>query len=574
MISIFKKYTFLPRELFPLDSKYKTTVIAVSLLQVIKSAIDISLPFIMSHVLYKLVSGATDGSLGYELGGFLLLALVRALCVVCKSLLQARFQMRVLVSLRNQICRSLLLLTSGNNRSVGGMIASLSSDLQVLGDFLWFTVWESGGEALFLISSGIALFITSPALAISACLPIPVILLINIKLFPRFERAFINFQATSSDMGDQFQELLEGRDITNTFQCHEKVRARFDKRNIALSETALSLNRLAAIYSPFYEWIGSLSMGLLLLTGSYFIGKNIVQGKDVITFILYLSFFYRPLFASGKLVDQWQKSFLSFRRLNQLRLNDSVDKSPSPQKHLCVVANSSSGITLRSVSFSYRSDTPLFRDLNVSFKKDKITGIIGYNGAGKSTLVKIIAGVLSPESGYITIHDALNRTHIAYLPQEPFLFSGSILENLQITSPNLTEKDYLYFAEILGIKERILSLPQGFHTQVGSRGSSLSGGQRQSISLLRFACKIDESALCILDEPTTYIDLETEKALSQSLLKLCKNKTTIIVSHRPETLISCDEIIALNDGILHLTEKTAMHPLVTGNFNFPEGPRA
>ncbi|MDF2963370.1 MAG: transporter permease, partial [Paenibacillus sp.] len=254
------------------------------------------------------------------------------------------------------------------------------------------------------------------------------------------------------------------------------------------------------------------------------------------------------------LASQWagfQRSVTAVERiLNVLQLPvEAADLStylPSgPIKH---------SIQFRNVTFSYDGHTNLFDHFNLHIPAGKVVAIVGASGAGKTTLFNLLQGFYKPQSGTIVVDDTTTealplsrlRSYFAYVPQETFLFDGTVMENLLVSRPGITVTEIVKAATIANIHPFIQSLPDGYDTEIGERGVRLSGGQKQRIAIARAILK--DAPILLLDEATSALDGETEYQVKEALDRLMKNRTTLIIAHRLSTVQNADRIIVLDKG--------------------------
>lgn len=511
--------------------------------------LDLSIPLLVRDILLSVSSLERSFfyspylSIAILIGTHCLKAAVTSL----KSIQTNRFQVRILGRIREKIAHHLAYTSSKDRQAAGPLVSSLSTDLFCIESFLSATLWESGIQILYFVFSGLILFSIHPQLAIWAFLPIPIAIALNFYFLPKFRRSIQEHHQELKGIGSHFQELIEGYSVITSCQIQNEVLKRFDKKDQEVQKVSELMGKWTAFYSPLYEWIGGCSLALLLLGGEFLIEHRRIELSVLFSFLVFLGYFYRPVFSSSRLFESWQKTGSALERLSiyLTPLSASSPKEEAIQIHPHPI------IEVDQVTFRYATHIkPVFERLNFLFEAGKITGIVGNNGAGKSTLLKLCVGLLTPESGrvYYGSSTQIPRNAVAYLPQEPFLFQTSILSNILLTCPSSNEKEVFEMAKILGIHESLLACPQGYQTEVGMRGTEVSGGQRQKVSILRFALRAKTATYCFLDEPTSYIDLETEKALIEVMFSICHGKTTAIVSHRPSTLKLCDRVIIINEG--------------------------
>ena len=558
MSLFFKKNSF-SRNLYTLIQVNTRSLSSLSIIVILSLLVllcDLATPLLIRDIILSISSlPGTFFSSSYLAIGFLIgNHCLRALITAYKSITTNRFQTRVLGQLRETIAKHWV--SSSTNQipcEAGSWISSLSSDLFCLESFLSSTLWETLIQTLFFCISGFILFQTHPSLAIWAFIPIPMAVFLNSYFLPKFKSSIRDHHETLKLIGARFQELIEGQPIIRTFQAQDSLLKRFKQDNHAVSKKSEVLGLWTGIYSPLYEWIGGCSLAFLLLGGKWLLERKQISLEALFSFLVFLGYFYRPVFSSGRLFESWQKTQSALDRLSfYFKETSQIHFLPSLQ------SATPKSIEVKQMTFGYKENVaPLFKDLSLKLEAGQVTGVIGHNGAGKSTLLKLLAGLIQPHSGEITFgrKDSISASQIAYLPQEPFLFQTTLLENILLTCPEASPSEVFDMAKFLGVHESLLACPQGYSTPAGIRGTEISGGQRQRLSILRFALRAKTAAYCFLDEPSSYIDFETEKALVEILLSICKGKTTVVVTHRPSTLPLCDHLIFVDQGQVMTLER-------------------
>ena len=307
----------------------------------------------------------------------------------------------------------------------------------------------------------------------------------------------------------------------------------------ALSQTSQVLQKISQL---LVLWVGA----SMVLAGDLTLGQ-------LIAFRIISGYVTQPLLRLSTIWQSIQELRVSFERLADVidtpQESNDLDKGKVPLPPL------EGDVSFEDLSFSFsKSTAPVLKDISLNIKAGTFVGIVGQSGSGKSTLVKLLPRLYSPDQGRILIDgydiDKVElyslRRQIGIVPQDPLLFSGSISENIALTQPDADNDEIIMAAKLAVAHDFIMTLPSGYSTPVGERGSSLSGGQRQRIALARAILK--DAPILILDEATASVDNETEAAIQRSLLKITKERTTIVIAHRLSTVRNADKIIVLDQG--------------------------
>lgn len=347
-------------------------------------------------------------------------------------------------------------------------------------------------------------------------------------------------------------ETFQGFQVIRAFTLEKSFFTKYQQKNEDLYGLEVENAKLQGWYYAGGQFVSSLSFMVSLCIGAYYVSTSVMTVGALIMFINLVNHLVYPL--TG-LAGQWagfQRSVSALERV--FNILDETVASNELSQHMTYNHNVSSSIKLKNITFGYDDNKKLFEDLNVTLPAGQVIALVGPSGAGKTTLFNLLQGFYQPLNGDISIDDrsiyefSLSelRSMIAHVPQETFLFEGTIRENLLIARPKIPEKKMIEAARHACIHDFILSLPDGYDTEVGERGMKLSGGQKQRISIARAILK--NSPILLLDEATSALDSETENHVKQALEQLMKGRTTIVIAHRLSTVKNADLIIVMNKG--------------------------
>lgn len=346
-------------------------------------------------------------------------------------------------------------------------------------------------------------------------------------------------------------ETFQGFAVVRSFTLEKKSYQEFSSRNEELYKLELANAKLRGYFSSGGNFLSAGSYYLSLLLGAYFVSKGSMTVGALLTFQNLVGNLVSPM---TRLAGQWagfQRSVTSVERI----LNVTEEDTESHR-----LPSYSSGQSLRNVislsniTFSYDESKLVFSNLNISIPANKVIALVGPSGAGKSTLFNLLQGFYQPQKGDI-LFDGVSikemtvsklRSSIASVPQETFLFAGSIRENLMLARPGITEREMIHAAQDACIHDYIQTLPNGYDTEIGERGIKLSGGQKQRIAIARAILK--DAPILLLDEATSALDTETEYYVKEALNSLKKNRTTLVIAHRLSTIESADLILVMDQG--------------------------
>ncbi|MGX7058669.1 ABC transporter ATP-binding protein [Vagococcus humatus] len=389
-------------------------------------------------------------------------------------------------------------------------------------------------------------------LTLIALLPLPLLAITSQKLGESLHDAFRESQESFSKINDKTQESITGIKVIKTFGQEKEDLASFQGE---VDQAIVKINRvnfLDALLDPAITLIIGVSYVLTIIFGGKFIMEGSITIGQLITFIDYISMLVWPMFAIGRLFNVLQRGNASYDRVSELL----GERSKIVEKTGSLAQPVKGDISYDIASFSYpNSQNHLaLQQVHFSLPKGNTLGIVGKTGAGKTTLLKLLLREYDQYTGEIqfgqhNIKDyALDSllASIGYVPQDHFLFSMSIRDNIRFASPKATEAQVEKVAKLTAIHEDILAMPEGYDTMVGERGVSLSGGQKQRISIAR--ALLLEPELLILDDALSAVDAKTEEKILSNLKQERQNQTTIITAHRLSSVMHANEIIVIDEG--------------------------
>ena len=388
-------------------------------------------------------------------------------------------------------------------------------------------------------------------LTIMSLLPIPFILIFMIKIGTAVQKKFRRVQENFASISDRVQENIYGIRVIKAYVQEEDEMQKFEKLNNNMMESNLSMVKVSSYLSPIIEICFSISFVLNLIIGGNMVLKGSISLGDFIAFNGYLTMIINPVTSIGKIITVFQRGIASLKRLNEI-----FDEKPEIKDGEKMINTPIKGeIQIRDLSFSYPNSTDeKLNRINIITPKGHTLGIVGRTGSGKTTLVSLLLKLYNVDRNKIIIDgvdindytlDTL-REGFGYVPQEDFLFSASIKDNIRFFKDIYSDEDVESAAKVSCIYDSIQGLPEGFNTMLGERGVNLSGGQKQRISIARAVIK--DPAVLILDDSLSAVDTITEEKIINNLRNIRKDKTTIIIAHRLSAVEEADEIIVLDDG--------------------------
>ncbi len=439
-------------------------------------------------------------------------------------------------------------------RQTGDVMAVLSNDVDNLENFFSDATTSVVRIAItFLGTYGFLLWLDwRLALLLFAPLPFAVLAVrfFATRVQPQYRRSRQAVGAINSIL----ETNIQGMGVIQAYTAEGQQAERVRERSAEYRDAAVQAARERAKFIPVIYAIAGCAFAALIGVGGWltFGGHGPTVGAYT-TFVLFAMRLVLPLFVFGMLINQFQRSEASARRIVELlgarpKIADREDAQ--------ALDDPPRSLEFRGVRFSYPGRPPVVNGVDFLLERGKVLGVVGPTGAGKSTLVKLLLRYYEPQAGEIAVDgrplgrvtlESLRR-HVGYVSQDAFLFSGTVAENIRLGSPNASDADLREAARISGADEFIRVLPEGYETLVGERGVKLSGGQRQRISLARAVLR--SPPILVLDEATSAVDTRTEEVIQRNLHQFREGRMTLAVAHRLSTVRHSDEILVLVDGVV------------------------
>ena len=466
---------------------------------------------------------------------------------------------RVEEGLRNRLFAHIQALSAAyfDRTQTGDLMAHATNDIQQIRMATGMgMVALNDAIVLGAAAIGFMLYI-NVTLTLFVLIPMPLITISTRFFSKKMHHRYQSVQATFSNLTEVIRERFAGIRIIKAHNRNASETARVESVSKEYTKENLGLVKIVGVFFPMMLLFTNLSLAIVLyLGGRQTIAMTITPG-DFVAFISYLGLLTWPMMALGWVTNLIQRGRASLDRINRILQTPPEVKNQHPALRLGQLQGR---IEFREVDFAYNHDgngnsnTPVLSGIRLAVEPGKILGIVGPPGSGKTTLLSLIPRLYDVSHGGIFIDgndirslkiDNL-RSHIAFMPQEPFLFAGTIRENIAFDNPMIKENRLEEISQKAILDDTIRAFPNGFDTMVGEKGVILSGGQKQRIALAR--CLLQETGVLILDDPTSQVDLETGTAMIDTIKSMIGQKTIIIVSHRISAVSFADQIIALEQG--------------------------
>ncbi len=434
----------------------------------------------------------------------------------------------------------------------GDLMAHATNDLNAIQNVAGAGILTFADAFISGITTVIAMMLfVDPRLTLVALIPFPLLALLSSKLGARMHEAFKDSQGAFSKINDKTQESITGIKVIKTFgQEKEDIEDFKEKINYSIEKNN-KVNFLDALFDPLITLIIGMSYIISISLGGYFVVEGTISIGQLISFFSYIGMLVWPMFAIGRFFNVVQRGNASYDRVADLL----EEKSHIKEIKTGINTLASGDISYSIDSFSYEGDhKPTLSNIKFNLKEGQTLGIVGKTGAGKTTILKLLMREYDDYLGSITINRKIIQDYtldgllnaIGYVPQDHFLFSMTVKDNIRFGSPMATQEEVEAIAEEAVVHQDILGFSDKYDTMVGERGVSLSGGQKQRISIAR--ALLVQPELLILDDALSAVDAKTEESILNNLRESRENKTTIISTHRLSSVKHANEIIVIDEG--------------------------
>jgi ATP-binding cassette subfamily B protein len=438
------------------------------------------------------------------------------------------------------------------SKQTGSLMTRVLSDADRVSEFFLDGFPFIFVNGFTIISSFVVMFRLNWQMALVACILLPFLVFMSVKLKPKLYSLFGRRHRAERTVNSRVNDNLTGARVVKAFGQQEQENERFESPNENLRDAEVRIvkynNKFTILYNLVQEisniWVWILGVILLLNVGTVKLGV-------LITFVGYVGQLNGPMNFFSVVFQRWTNSMNSAQRMFEI-----MDAVPEIQEieNPVRLENPHGEIELKQVTFGYDKNKPVLKDISLHVKEGEMLGIVGRSGAGKTTLVNLISRLYDTDEGSISLdgvdvkdlafHDL--RRNVAMVSQDTYIFMGTVAENIAYASQDATREEIIRAAMLASAHEFISNMPDGYDTVIGASGKDLSGGEKQRISIARAI--LANPKILILDEATASVDTETEKAIQKSLDYLVKGRTTLSIAHRLSTLRDADHLVVIDHG--------------------------
>jgi ATP-binding cassette subfamily B protein len=458
--------------------------------------------------------------------------------------------------LRNDLFAHLQKLSLGyyQRQAIGDLMSRLVNDVTAVRLLLGLGILNLLNTPLYYIYAVSAMVMMDPLLTLAALAPYPLMLLFVKRMSRQMMEKTLKVQEGLADLSTRVQEAVSGMHVVRAYVREDWQAAEFGRRNDTFREESMSLARARGLFPPFMKAVSGLGLLVVLWYG----GSHVIAGRlslgDLVAFMGYLHLLAWPTMALGWLISIFQRGQAALKRLEAIFQTqpEIVDGQGDG------LARQIRGeIEFHDVDFGYRAQVNghlVLRDINLTIPAGTTVAIVGRMGSGKSTLVQLLPRLFDVQSGTITIDGqdirtcslAALRHWVGFVPQDPFLFSTRVKDNIAFSLPTVDMERVQWAARVAHLDQEITDFPRGYDTVVGERGITLSGGQKQRMTLAR--ALLADPPILVLDDALSSVDAQTERQILRGLREATREKTVVVISHRISAVRDADMIIVLDEG--------------------------
>ncbi len=542
------------RRVWTMLRPYRRDLIAALGMVTLWTATTLAGPFLVRHGIDQGIKKKDAGALDAAVMGYVLVAVI--------SYITYRFQVKLISRIGESFLRDVrvrvfdhlqrLSMPFYDREKAGVIVSRMTSDVDSLQELVQMGLLMFVSNGLLLSVSVVVLAVVAWKLLLLCLICLPLVIIASIKFQRDSNSAYLEVRDGIGATLSHLQEGIAGVRVVQAFGREDVESSRFQRRSRRLYDAHMRSVKISAWYLPVIELAGLLTTAIAVGIGGWWVHTGELTIGTVTFFILTLSNLFEPVQQLSQLFNIVQSAGAALNKLFAL-LDTPVDV---PQRAGAVDLPARGAVEVAGVGFSYAAGVRVLHDVDLEIPVGSRLALVGPTGAGKSTLAKLIARLYDPTEGVvryagIDLRDATQRSlreRIVVVPQEGFLFNGTILDNVRLARQGATDEDVVRAMEIIGVAERFEALPEGLHTEVRERGSRLSAGEKQLVSLARAA--LADPAVLVLDEATSSLDPGTEVVVERAMVSLMEGRTVIVIAHRLSTAERCDLVGVVAEGQL------------------------
>jgi ABC-type multidrug transport system fused ATPase/permease subunit len=512
----------------------------------------VAIPLLLGEVVDSVKQQDRDALLPLSLA-IVAAGIARLALAVPRRLISGRVSLGVEYDLRNRLYRHLQSLELGffDRQQTGQLMSRVTVDLQSVRFFLGYGLIFILQNLLTIMLAAVVMFVLQPSLAAITLAPVALVVLVAARYGRQSRPALQEVQQRIAELTAEAEESISGIRVVKAFAREDERQVRFGDRVGRVFDQSMFSTKLRAFYNPMISFLPNLGLAAVLLVG----GRQVINGSitlgEFVTFNTYLLMLMFPMRMLGIALGMAQRAVASGNRVFQILDREPKLPVPADPQHLPAGGGH---IEVRAATLAYDGGPPALDGVTLDVAPGETLAIVGPTGSGKTTLVAAVARLYDLSGGSISI-DGVDvrqlatadlRRAIAMVPDDGFLFSATVRDNIAYARPDATQDEVELAARRAQIHEFVQSLPEGYDTLVGERGLTLSGGQRQRVAIAR--ALIADPRVLVLDDATASVDATTEREIKRALREVMEGRTTLVIAHRLSTISLADRIVVMEGG--------------------------
>jgi len=532
---------------------YRARTIWAVALMAISSLLSVAGPWLIGQAIDDGIRAGNMGMLQLWTALFVVAAALEWITNRGRIAIMAFVGTKIVADLRSELFRHLhkLSLSFHNNYSVGRLMSRLISDVGVLQDFVTWSITGLARSGFILLGIIVAMVAMNWRLALVTLAVVPLMIWLTSYWRRHVRTAYRATRTRLSLINGYLNESISGIRVTQSFTREPVNYRHFEDLNRSYFDANLQATTLTALFFPGVDFIGSLATALVVGVGGWLLLGDALTAGTLVAFVLYVERFFEPIRELAQRYNTFQATMAGCERLFYLldlkpEIADRLDARTLPPIR--------GEVEFDKVEFYYKREEPVLRGVSLRARPGERVALVGETGAGKSTVIRLVARFFDVSGGAVRIdgHDlrevtqASLRSQLGIVLQDPFLFKGTIADNIRYGRLEASDEEVAAAAAAVGAHGFISQLPKGYQTDVGENGVNLSGGQRQLISFAR--ALLAEPRILILDEATSSVDTATEKIIEQGVDRLMQGRTSFVIAHRLSTIVRADTIVVMDRG--------------------------
>lgn len=544
------------KRLWSYFGKERKMLLVIFVFIVLDSILMLLSPYLIGRAVDAMA--VKGGTVDFPLLGMMMIGLLAAyfsdaILTFLQGWLMAGVSQRIVKNLRSTLFQKLQKLPVAffDSRTHGELMSRLSNDIDNVSNTISQSTTQLMSGLIVLLGSLTMMLMLSPVLTIASLVTVPLVFTLTRTIAKKTSVLFKHQQVELGKLNGHIEETISGLQVVKAFNHEQKAIEEFETVNKRLLDVGLKAQIWSGFLMPIMNAINNLGFTVVAVTGGYLAVKNIITVGVIASFLTYSRQFVRPLNDLANIFNVLQSGVAGAERVFEV-LDEREEPGDSPDA--VELENPKGHVRFENVSFGYRPDVPILKNISFEAAVGSSTALVGPTGAGKTTVVNLLTRFYDVTSGRILIdgrdirdytRDSLRRS-FGFVLQDTYLFSGSIKENIKYGNPDATDLEVEQAAAMANAAEFIQRLPQGYDTVLSENGGNLSQGQRQLLAIARVI--LAKPALLILDEATSSIDTRTELHIQDALLSVMEGRTSFIIAHRLNTIRDADRIMVVDNG--------------------------